>query len=183
MLIIGLTGTIGSWKGTVVEYLKTQGFHHYSARDVIIEELDRQGLEHTRDEMARIANAMRQKDGPAAIIQALYHKAKHHGWNAVIESIRTLGEIDFLRDQPHFFLWAVDADQKVRYQRIVERNLSTDKINFETFVEQERTELHGNDPHKQNLLACIDRADKIFHNTHTIETLYTEVNQVLQELL
>ncbi|HEX3095769.1 MAG TPA: AAA family ATPase, partial [Patescibacteria group bacterium] len=48
MIIIGITGTAGSGKGTVVEYLVSKyGFKHYSARGFITEELVRRNLPET----------------------------------------------------------------------------------------------------------------------------------------
>ena len=42
-MIIGITGTDGSGKGTVVDYLVEQkGFKHYSARAIFEEEIARQ---------------------------------------------------------------------------------------------------------------------------------------------
>ena len=35
MIIIGITGTIGAGKGTIVELLIKKGFKHYSVRDFL----------------------------------------------------------------------------------------------------------------------------------------------------
>ena len=41
MVIIGITGTLGAGKGTIVDYLKEErGFLHFSARQFIIEEIE-----------------------------------------------------------------------------------------------------------------------------------------------
>ena len=46
MNIIGITGTIGAGKGTIVDYLvKEKGYVHYSVRAFIAEEIQRRGLE------------------------------------------------------------------------------------------------------------------------------------------
>ena len=37
--VFGITGTNGSGKGTVVEFLKQKGFKHYSASELILEEI------------------------------------------------------------------------------------------------------------------------------------------------
>ncbi len=42
MLIIGITGTLGAGKGTIVEYLeKEMGFDHLSVRDFITKEIEK----------------------------------------------------------------------------------------------------------------------------------------------
>ena len=50
MLIIGITGTLGAGKGTVVEYLvEKQGFDHYSVRSFLLKEINRRGMPENRD--------------------------------------------------------------------------------------------------------------------------------------
>ena len=45
MITIGITGTLGAGKGTIVDYLvKNRGFVHYSVRAFITEEIKRRGL-------------------------------------------------------------------------------------------------------------------------------------------
>ena len=59
MLIIGITGTIGAGKGTVVDYLTSRyGFKHYSVRKYLTELLRYQGIEPNRDHFTALANDM-----------------------------------------------------------------------------------------------------------------------------
>ena len=49
MRIIGITGTMGAGKGTVVEYLVAKhGFKHYSARSVLNEMIQEKKMEPGR---------------------------------------------------------------------------------------------------------------------------------------
>ena len=91
--------------------------------------------------MVMLANELRAANSPSFIAEELYRVAKEAGKECIIESIRTVGEITSLRKQENFYLFAVDADQKLRYTRIVERASETDKINFETFVDNELREM------------------------------------------
>ena len=53
MITIGITGTLGAGKGTIVDYLvQNRGFVHYSVRAFLIEEIKRRGLEANRDTIA-----------------------------------------------------------------------------------------------------------------------------------
>ena len=46
MIIIGITGTLGAGKGTIVDYLcKKRGFLHYSVREFLVEEIKNRGSE------------------------------------------------------------------------------------------------------------------------------------------
>ncbi len=99
--------------------------------------------------------------------------------NSIIESIRTPGEIDFLKKQGNFILLAVDADPRIRFERIKLRASETDKINFETFAANEKREMTSGDPNKQNLAKCIEMADIVLNNNGSISHLIDQLNQTL----
>ena len=182
-MIIGITGTIGAGKGNIVEYLiNKKGFKHYSARDFISEEVKQRKLEINRDTLTAVANDLRAKHSPQYVIEQLFYRAQKEGGNAVIESVRTPGEIAFLRKQPEFYLFAVDADPKLRFQRIKQRGSATDHIDFETFLANEKREMSTSDPNKQNLGKCIELADFVFHNDGSMEELFEQVEKVLKKI-
>ncbi len=179
MTVIGITGTLGAGKGTIVDYLKTKGFAHYSARSFIISEIKQCGLPVNRDSMVIVANDLRAAHSPSYIIESLYGEAVRNGKDAVIESVRTEGEVQTLRAKENFYLFAVNADPKLRYERILLRGNESDNVSFEKFLADEEREMHSIDPSKQNLTRCIELADYRFMNNGTIEDLYAQVDQTL----
>jgi dephospho-CoA kinase len=182
MRLIGITGTLGAGKGTVVEYLmQHHGFSHFSARGVLNDMIRERGLPPGRDTMRDLANSLRKERGPAALIEILFERAVAAGRDAIIESVRTEGEVIALRasDTP-FTLLAVDADQRIRYERAFGRGSETDDVTFETFAEQERVEMSSTEPHEQNLSRCMALADVRLENNGTPEEFHAAIEAFIQ---
>lgn len=181
--IIGITGTIGAGKGTIVDYLvKNQGFNHFSVRGYLTKVINERSLPLNRDSMVAVANELREQHGPSFIAEELYREALETGSDCIIESIRTVGEVTALQSKGGFYLFAVDADPKVRYARIVERASETDKISFDEFVANEAREMSTTDPNKQNLSECMRMADYRFSNEQGFEELYLQIDTVLTQI-
>ncbi len=182
MIIIGITGTISAGKGAVVDYFKVKGFVHYSVRAFLAEEVKRRGLPLNRDNTTIVANDLRTKYSSGYIIETIFNQAKAAGKNCIIESVRALGEVDFLKKQPHFVLLAVDADPKIRYNRAVSRGSELDHVTFEKFVSDEQREI-SDDPTKGNLLGCIKRADFVIMNDGSLVDLHAKIDAILPEIM
>ncbi len=183
MIIIGITGTLGAGKGTIVEYLVgKKGFKHYSVRELLSEIIRAGGQAVNRDTMVETANRMREQHGPGFLVEELFRKAQDSQNNCIIESIRTEGEINSLRKKGNFYLISVDASPEVRYQRVVARGSETDRVSFEKFLDDEKREMGSSDPTKQNLHKCIALADFKVKNDGSIEDLEKTVNNILQEI-
>lgn len=181
MKIIGITGTTGAGKGTVVEYLETKGYKHWSVREFLTKEAERRGMKKDRGSLTIIANDLRSKFSPSYIIEELYKKAEEYGNDSVIESVRAIAEVEFLRKKTNFYLFGVDADPELRFQRVKKRGLSTDHVTYEEFIRHEKSEI-SNEPTKQNLLGCLALADFKFTNNGTKEDLFKQVEDALVKM-
>jgi len=183
MNVIGITGTLGAGKGTIVDLLKDEyGYAHYSVRDYLIEVIRDRGMEVNRDSMTMVANELRANNSPSFITDELYKKAVKNNTNCIIESIRTPGEIDSLRAKGEFYLFAVDADSRVRFDRIQIRKSSTDNVDYKTFVANEEREMNTDDPNKQNLAKCISMADFVFNNNGDLKELNSKIREVINNI-
>ncbi len=181
-MIIGITGKLASGKGTIVDYLKNKGFKHYSVRDFLIKEIKKRGLEVNRDSMVLIANDLRENYSSSYLAEELYETAKGNGGDVIIESLRTVGEVEALRKKDDFHLFSVDAGIIKRYERALKRGSETDRISFEDFVLNEEREIENDDPSKQNLKRCMELSDYKFSNDGTFEELYRDVEKVIEKI-
>eukprot|EP00299_Pterocystis_sp_00344_P003469 c14227_g1_i1.p1 GENE.c14227_g1_i1~~c14227_g1_i1.p1 ORF type:complete len:204 (+),score=39.96 c14227_g1_i1:42-614(+) len=185
MRIVGITGTLGAGKGTVVDILRNEfGFTHYSVRDYLLEIIKARGLPENRDSMTSVANELRAtNNSPSYIVEQLFRRATESNHDSIIESIRTVGEVEALRaSSPNFILLAVDADPHIRYDRIFNHRQSvTDQISFEKFQSDEAREMTNTDPNKQNLSGCIALADKVLENSGSRENLDAQVRKLMEE--
>jgi dephospho-CoA kinase len=183
MVIIGITGTLGAGKGTIVDYLiHERNFSHFSVRSFLLQRIKKLGLPENRDSMVMVANDLRKDNSPSYIVDELYAEAKARGTNAVIESIRTPGEIESLRKKGRFYLFAVDAEPEIRFERIRLRASETDRVDLKTFLDNEAREMDSDDPNKQNLRRCIDLADFRFENNGIIAMLLEAVEKTVRQI-
>ena len=183
-MIIGITGTDGSGKGTVVEYLVNEkGFEHFSARALLIEEIEKRGLPVDRNQMRLMANELRATHGNDYVVKFYLERAGNaSGRNIIIESIRALAEAETLK-QAGAILLAVDADQKLRYERVQGRRSETDKVTFEQFQEHEALEMNDPDPHGMQKAKVIEMADYVIQNNGTFDELKEKIDEVLAQVI
>jgi dephospho-CoA kinase len=182
-MIIGITGTDGSGKGTVVEYLVAKkGFTHYSSREFIMEHLTAAELEPTRNNMRITANKLRAKYGNDFVVSQAFKKAAKDGvTNVVIESVRALAEANFLKANGGILL-AVDADQVVRFTRVQGRRSESDKVTFEEFQAHEELEKNDPDPNGMQKAKVMEMADHTITNNGTFSELQHQVDTWLASL-
>jgi len=180
-MLIGITGTDGAGKGTVVDYLvRKHGFVHYSARELLLEEIKKRGQEVTRNNLRLTANALRKEHGDDVIVRIGIDRMEAEGADkAIIESIRALAEETTLKAEGGILL-AVDADPKTRYQRISGRKSASDLVSFEEFTKQENLEMNDSDPHGMQKAKVMQAADFTIKNNASTKVLGEAIEDFLK---
>jgi len=183
-MILGITGTDGSGKGTVVDYLVLhKGFTHYSARQIWIDILNERGIEVTRPNLRLTGNEMRATHGDDFLITYYLKKITEDGTeNAIIESIRALKEAETLKANGGILI-AVDADPKIRYERVQARRSESDKVTFEQFVAHEAMELNDPDPHGMQKRKVMEMADYTIFNNGSLAELEKQIEDVFSKII
>lgn len=184
-MILGITGTNGAGKGTAVKYLVDQKlFSHFSVRDLIVEEVLNRGLELTRTNIRNVGTEMRTKNSPAFFVKTFIEKFKEKGEEeAVIESIRTIAEAEYLRENGGVLI-SIDASPQIRFERVSKREKSEVK-NLTEFQAQEEAEYYAvppEDPNQMNVLETMKLADITIVNDGSLEEFYAKIEAVLAQV-
>ena len=178
-MIIGITGTNGSGKGELVQYLVSQDFVHLSVRSFLDLEMYRLQLTPDRDTMRLVANILRQEHGPTYIVSELLREAQYAARDVVIESVRCPAETELFQSNG-LYLLAVDAPVEIRYARIRARGSATDFVSREKFDAQELAESSGVESWDLHLPKCVAMAAQTFHNIGAISDLQKDVRAWMQ---
>ncbi len=184
-MIIGLAGTIGAGKGTVVEYLKSKGFAHYSISKLLGELVEKEGNPKTRDFLSPMATRL-QKEFPGGVVEKSYREKFliENPEHAIFEAIHRQSEASFLRSIGAKII-GVDADFEQRYKRTVARNEGEkDRVGYEEWVTQARLEEEGGGDslRDNNIKEVIRSADATLINNGTFEEFRTQIEMVLAKL-
>jgi len=95
----------------------------------------------------------------------------------IIDGVRRLADIVYLRELPHFKLVYVEADMEIRYERIVKRGENSDdaKKTFEEFKKDHE------DESEDQIRELKNYADYVINNDGTYEELHMQVDKIIDE--
>ncbi len=180
-MIIGLTGKNAAGKGEAAAHLERKGFSYFSLSDELREEATRLGLSHERDTMIRFGTELRSKHGVGYLASKVNEKIlalkKQVKDKFVIDSIRSPGEVLELLKNSDFMLIGIEADSKLRFDRMKKRGRSGDASTIEEFLAHEGKENSSN-ASGQQLDACLAHAKIKIENNGTLDQLFKKMDAV-----
>lgn len=178
-MLIGITGLAASGKDTAAEYYKNKHWQIFSCSDILRKEIKKLNIPDTRENLITFASQMKKERGSNILIKMIISKVKG---DAVILGIRHPDEIATLRQNPDFYLIAILADPKIRFQRAQLRAKPGDAIvNYKKFLKLENIELHGLQG-GQNLEPVIKSADYIINNKGTKAELFNQIDKIMEKI-
>ncbi len=180
-IIIGLVGPLASGKGTVKKYLVEK----YKAEDcrfstILRDILNRANIEISRTNLQRVSTILRQNFGEDTLAKAIANDAKNFTADViVVDGVRREADIKFLRELPNFILVSVEADSKIRYERMLRRNENKgdDLKTYEDFMKDHLAETEMEIPDVMN------SANFKLDNNGSPENLCKQVDQLLSDKL
>jgi dephospho-CoA kinase len=161
------------------------GYLDVSVSDFLRQEAKKRGLPIEREVLRSISAEWRRDYGLGVLVDKaveLYKKTGDKYSGLVAIPMRNPGEAQHLKNLGGILVW-VDADPKLRYQRIYSRRRSAeDDKTFKQFLAEEQAEMdhHGGDEATLNMAAVKAKADIFLNNdTNDIE----EFKQTAQKAL
>jgi len=181
MLILGLTGPIGSGKDVFSDYLEEEhDFETFSCGDVIRKIAEEEGLEPTRENLQMLGKKRREKEGEGFLGKKAAEIAKDKDSEKLaVNGIRNPEEVEELRKRlsDSFTLVYVKADEKTRFKRLKGRGRPGDPESFDDFIEQDSSERE-----KFNTEQTFSMADTELTNEGTIDELHRKIDRLLSKL-
>lgn len=188
-LVIGLTGTLLSGKDTVSRILKEKGFQAVVLSDIVREELKSCGIEVNRKAMQDMGNELRKEHGGHILAERALKKFQSYGTPLIINGIRNLDEVKYLKENSDFKLIGVDAPLEMRWERLKARNRDAELLNHDKFVIDDARDKGFNEPlNGQQVGMCLVHADFLINNdeefTGNLENskLYKDVNEIYRKI-
>jgi dephospho-CoA kinase len=186
ILIVALTGMPGAGKTTVANYLHDTGIPLLIMGDVIREAAESQGLSPTSDNLVNLMIKLRKKNGPGAVAHLIANKInlmrkEDNKLNVVIvDGIRSMAEVEVLKDMGNVKLLAIHGSTFTRYTHVKERKRSDVPSNIGEFDKRDKTEMEVG---ISNAIALAD--ETVSNNDITISQLceqsFTTVKKWMQE--
>jgi dephospho-CoA kinase len=179
-LILGFVGPIASGKGTACKYLqekhKAEIFRFSTMlRDV----LDRFYIEQSRENMQTVSLVLRQAFGDDLMAKTIANDTnKSKAKIVAVDGVRRKPDIKYLSQITGFYLVSIEADQKIRWQRIVARGENTDdtKKTLEQFAQDEQREA------EQQIKEVAKLAKFKINNDGTTQDLYQQIEEILNKI-
>lgn len=180
-IILGFVGKKCAGKGFTISYLAEKyAFVTSSLSDRVREEVRRRGLEITRENQQQVAGELRNEFGPLVLAERTWQDVEERDLGRiVIDSIASPAEVEYFKNKPNFHLVALDADQRLRYERMVGRGFTGDPITWENFVQMEERE---NNKDGRNMGETLSMAEYSIENNGIEEELYQKIDQLLQKI-
>ena len=164
--------------------LKKKGFINVILSDFIRKELKVKKLSVNRENLQDIGDAMRQGQGSDILAKLAVKKIDKQDLKlAVIDGIRNLAEVKFLKKISYFTLVGVSATPDKRYKRLMAKKNSKSKFtNWQEFIRDELREDVGLvKKHGQQNQLCFLHSDYFIDNNASRNSLRKKILVMLNK--
>ena len=166
----------GAGKSTIVSKLKEQGYQAFNLGDGVRAEAKRRNLQPTGENLGKLMLELREKNGPGAVAELIKEPIQNSNHEIIIiDGIRSIHEINVLKETGNLKLLAVEASSNTRFNFLSERKRSDDPLTREKFEERDNREI------SVGLQEIIKLADESIENNNvTIDQLVESAIKIFQ---
>ena len=177
-IILGFTGLMACGKGTATKYIKEKYLAEtFRFSTMLRDVLARLYVEHSRENMSKLSTGLREIFGQDLMAQVMAEDVVNSKAELiVVDGVRRMDDIKYLRALPNFKLVAIEADMQTRFQRLKERGENSDDQNktWEQFQADHNLET------ELTILDTIKAADIVINNDGGLEALYKQLDQLVK---
>jgi len=178
-IIIGLVGPIASGKDVTKKYLiEKYGAEAVKFSTPLRDVLNRLHIPISRDNIIDISTILRQRFGQDLLSKVITHDASVLTSDIVIvDGIRRWTDIEHLSLLDNFKLVKIEADSKIRFERmrIRNENVGDDKKSYQEFMADHERETEITIP------GVMEKAKYSLNNDGTFEDLYKKIDLLIAE--
>ncbi|MEI7452431.1 MAG: hypothetical protein WCK37_04505 [Candidatus Falkowbacteria bacterium] len=181
-IIIGLTGKIACGKGITKKYIMSKYGDRaadYRFSTILRDVLNRLDVETGRENLQKISLALRTTFGDDLLAKAIAKDIVNDKHDIVIiDGIRRLNDIKYLRKIHGFILIRIVAEEKLRFLRVVFRNENKgdNEKTFDDFLNDEKAEAEMEIPR------VMAKAEMEIYNEDTIIELERNIDKVINKI-
>lgn len=179
-IILGLTSQMAGGKETVKKYLE-KNYQAQSCRfsSILRDILNRLFLDNSRDNIQNLSTSLRKVFGEDILALTITKEVSSIKANIiVVDGVRRFADIKYLKELSNFFLISIEADPKIRYNRLVSRaeNPGDKEKTFAYFLADHQKEADREIP------KVMETANYIINNNHSLENLYQQIDKIIEKI-
>jgi dephospho-CoA kinase len=180
-IIIGLVGQMACGKETVKKYISkkynTQDCRFSTPLRDVVKRLD---IPESRENLQKLSTILRTTFGEDLLAKVIaFDASKLNSEIVVIDGVRRMADIKYLKELPNFHLFKIYVDQKTRFDRMVVRNENAgdkDKT-FEQFSQDQNNETEMEIP------VVMDFSKISIDNNGSFEELYLQIDKIIADII
>lgn len=179
-IIISFTGLMASGKDEAKKYLAEK----YSAKSfrfstIMRDILKRINIEISRYNLSAVSLCLRQTFGEDLFAKVIANDVSEAESDiVVVDGVRRLADIIHLSKLEGFYLVAIEADPKIRYERMIKRgeNVGESEKTYEQFLADHQTETELTIPE------AMSKADFKINNDGDFANLHQQIDKIVSKI-
>lgn len=179
-IIFGIAGEMGSGKTSIAKYLqKKYQAKLFSFSGMLRDILHRLYLEESRSNIQTLSTILRQNFSEDLMSKVIMQDVQTAPEKLIVtEAVRRPSDITYLKTLPHFYLIALEADARLRHQRLTDRseNIDDQTKTWEEFQKESQQEA------ELKIKEIAKQADFTIDNNGTLKELYEQIDAVMKKI-